>query len=224
MAEVIIMRRMAQAMNDQAYIDKCNTWIEAGAKTLEEHLWTGKYYLNFYEPETSSKSDLIFGYQLDGEWITDWHGLPGVFPKNRVDTTLDTIRRYNCQISQSGATNYANPDGSPAKVGGYGTFGYFPPELMMLAMNYMYEGQADFGKELLYKCMHNIICKWGYTWAMPNTIRGDMDTGQQAFGADYYQNMMLWAVPAAIKSQDLAGPCRKGGLVDKVIKAARGKK
>ena len=37
------------------------------------------YYLNFNEPETNTRPDLVFGYQLDGEWITDWHGLPGVF-------------------------------------------------------------------------------------------------------------------------------------------------
>ena len=91
----------------------------------------------------------------------------------------------------------------------------------MLAMNYMYEGQKDFGLELLHKCMYNIVCKWGNTWEFPNTIRGDMDTGQQAFGADYYQNMMLWAVPAALDGKDMLRPMKTGGLVDKVLKAAK---
>ena len=91
----------------------------------------------------------------------------------------------------------------------------------MLAMTCMYEGQRDFGLELLYKCMHNIVCRWGYMWDMLVITRGDVDTGQRAFGADYYQDMMLWGVPAAVAGQDLAAPCEPGGLVDRVIQAGR---
>ncbi len=221
LAQVRIMHRMAEAMNDHEYLKMCDDWIEAGEAALEEHLWTGEYYLNFNEPETGQKSDLIFGYQLDGQWITDWHGVPGVFPRDRVDITLETLRKFNCALSQSGALNYTNSDGALAKVGGYGTYSYFPPELYMLAMTYMYGGQQDFGLELLHKCMYNIVCRWGYTWDMPNTVRGDADTGQQAFGADYYQNMMLWGAPAAVAGSDLTGPCQSGGLVDRVIQAGK---
>ena len=221
LAQVRIMYRMAEAMNDHEYLKKCDDWIEAGAAALEEHLWAGEYYLNFNEPETGQKSDLIFGYQLDGQWITDWHGVPGAFPKDRVDKTLQTLQKFNCALSQSGALNYTNADGALAKVGGYGTYSYFPPELYMLAMTFMYGGQQDFGLELLHKCMYNIVCRWGYTWDMPNTVRGDADTGQQAFGADYYQNMMLWGAPAAVAGTDLTGPCQSGGLVDRVIQAGK---
>ena len=186
MAQVQVMKRLAEKAGDEPYVEKCDRWLEAGSRVLEEKLWNGSYYLNFFDPDNDVRSDLIFGYQLDGEWICDAHGVPGVFPKNRIDATLRTIREANCRLSQSGATNYANPDGSAAKVGGYGTYGYFPPELMMLAMTYMYEDQRDFGLELLHKCMKNIVCQWGYTWDAPNTIRGDMDTGQRHFGGDYY--------------------------------------
>ena len=70
--------------------------------------------------------------------------------------------------------------------------------------------------------MENIVCKWGYTWDAPNIMRGDKDTGERHFGVDYYQDqdMMLWAVPAAMARQDLTGPCKKGGLVERIIKAA----
>jgi len=190
------------------------------ARALEEQLWAGAHYLNFVEPETGQRSDLIFGYQLDGQWIADWHGVPDVFPPERVATTLDTLRKINCALSQSGAVNYANPDGTPAKVGGYGTFSYFTPELYMLAMAFMYGGQREFGLELLRRCLANLV-RWGYWWDAPNTFWGDVDTGQRAFGADYYQNMMLWAVPAALRGEDLTGPCRADGLVTKVIAAAR---
>ena len=35
----------------------------------------------------------------------------------------------------------------------------------------------------------------------------------------YYQNMMLWALPAAIENADLHGPCAPGGRVDRIIQA-----
>lgn len=221
MAQIQIMRRMAEAVGDVEYVAKCDEWLAAGSSVLENKLWNKRYYLNFNDPDNKLKSDLIFGYQLDGEWICDAHGVPGVFPKERVATALQTIREANVALSQSGATNYANPDGSSAKVGGYGTYGYFPPELMMLAMTYMYEGEREFGLELLKRCMNNIVCQWGYAWDAPNTIRGDMDTGQRHFGADYYQNMMLWFAPAALENANMSVPAEDGGLVHKVLEAAR---
>ncbi|MBX3011712.1 MAG: hypothetical protein KF832_09390 [Caldilineaceae bacterium] len=221
MAQVQLMRRMADAVGDVAYREQCDAWLAAGAQALEDHLWTGDYYLNFNEPESSQKSDLIFGYQLDGQWVTDWHGVGAAFPRERVIKTLATLRTVNCALSQSGAVNYANPDGTPAKVGGYGTFSYFPPELFMLAMTFMYGGQRAFGLDLLHRCLENIVCRWGYTWDFPNTVRGDADTGQRAFGADYYQNMMLWAVPAALIGQDLTGPTQADGLIARLLQAGK---
>ncbi len=228
MAEVAIMKRMAEHMGDGAYAAQCDAWLEAGAKVLEERLWTtgqgGRgYYLNFDEPETGLKSDLIFGYQLDGQWIADWHGVPAVFPEERLKTAVQTVRDINCALSQSGAVNYANPDGTPAKVGGYGTYSYFTPELYMLAMTFMYQGHHEFGMDLLRRFQENLL-RWGYLWDAPNTFRGEMDTGQCAFGADYYQNMMLWAVPAAVQHQDLAAPAKPGGLVARVIAAGNPKR
>ncbi len=219
MAQVAIMRRMAVAMGDEAYVGQCDTWLAAGQTALEDILWNESCYWNFREPDTDSASDLVFGYQLDGQWIARWHGVDPVFPPERVATTLDTIRRTNCELSQSGAVNYANLDGSVAPVGGYGPYSYFPPELFMLAMTYMYEGHRKFGLELLERCLANMV-RWGYVWDFPNTTRGDSDTGQRTFGADYYQNMMLWAVPAALQQSDLTAPCRDQGLVQRLLAAA----
>lgn len=221
LAQVRLMERMARAMGDDGYARQCATWLEAGASALEEHLWAGQCYRNFSEPETGSRSDLIFGYQLDGQWVTRAHGVAGAFPAERVATTLDTLRRVNCGLSQSGAVNYANPDGTPARVGGYGTYSYFPPELYMLAMTFLYEGQRAFGLDLLHRCLRTLNGQWGYTWDAPNTVRGEADTGQRAFGADYYQNLMLWGLPAALAGTPLDGPCQPGGLVDRVNRAGR---
>lgn len=216
LAQVALMRRMAEAMADEAYVSQCDEWLAAGQAALEDILWNRVCYWNFREPETDSSSALVFGYQLDGQWIARWHGTAGVFPPDRVATTLDTIRTINCALSQSGAVNYANPDGSAAQVGGYGPYSYFPPELFMLSMTYMYEDSMEFGLDLLRRCLANIV-RWGYVWDFPNTTRGDCDTGQRTFGADYYQNMMLWAVPAALQQADLTAPCGHRGIVQRML-------
>jgi hypothetical protein len=52
---------------------------------------------------------------------------------------------------------------------------------------------------------------------MPNMVRGD--TGERHIGTDYYQVMMLWALPAILEGADLAKFCAEGSLVDRVIKA-----
>jgi uncharacterized protein (DUF608 family) len=136
-----------------------------------------------------------------------------------VKRTLATIQRCNIALSKSAAVNYAQPDGTKAMVAGYGTFSYFPPEALMLAMTYMYNGQKEFGMELARRAWHNIVCKHGYTWDMPNIMRGDQDTGERVFGNDYYQDMIIWSLPAALAGTDVNAPCKPGGLVERMIKA-----
>jgi uncharacterized protein (DUF608 family) len=222
LAQLRITERFAEAAGDHAFAQQCRDWLKAGADAMEQKLWTGGYYLNYWEPESNRKSDLVFGYQLDGEWITDHHGLPSPLPEPRVRQTLETIKRCNVAVTKYGAVNYARPDGTPAPVKGYGTYSYFPPEALMLAMNYMYEDQKDFGLELARKVWHNLVCSHGYTWDMPNIMRGDADTGERTYGNDYYQDMMLWSLPAALEGKDFGAPMQPGGLVDLMLRAARG--
>ncbi len=223
LAQLRIVERLAKDAGDDDFARQCAEWIEAGADSMEKRLWTGSYYLNFVDPDTGRKSDLVFGYQLDGEWITDHHGLAGALPAERIVTVLETIKRCNIAVTQYGAVNYANPNATPAKVGGYGTYSYFPPEALMLAMTYMYNGRKEFGLELAHKVWHNITCIQGYTWDQPNIMRGDTDTGERTYGNDYYQNMMLWSLPAAVEGKDFAGPIKTNGLVDRILKASLGK-
>jgi uncharacterized protein (DUF608 family) len=221
LAQLRIAQRMARQAGDKQFAEQCGQWIDAASKVLEEKTWLGSYYLLFSEPESGKHSDWVFGYQLDGQWVADFHGLPGVFQPERVQKTLETITRCNVALSRTGATNYARADGSPVQVGGYGTYSYFPPQVLMLAMTYMYNGQREFGLDLARRCWENIICTYGYTWDLPNIMRGDKDTGQRVWGTDYYQDMMLWSLPAAMAGQTLDAPARPGGLVDRVRRAAQ---
>ena len=157
-----------------------------------------------------------------------FHGLPHVFDPDRIKTTLDTVKRTCIASTKYGALSYTNPDGSLVKaglsaIGSDATYGAwalgFPPHLIILAMNYIYEGEVDVGIELARRNWDNIVLRQGRAWDAPNMLRGD--TGEVTYGSDYYQNLMLWALPIAIQGRDLRTACAPGGLVERVITASK---
>jgi uncharacterized protein (DUF608 family) len=122
---------------------------------------------------------------------------------------------------EMGAANFTRPDGSPleasSKVAVYGPYAMFTPEVVVLAMTYLYAGQRELGLELVRKFWENVCLKQGHAWDTPNMVHAD--TGRRVFGTDYYQNMMLWALPAAITGQDIHASCATDGLIERVIQA-----
>jgi len=224
LAELRMVERMAEAMGDVDYVERCREWLADGSRAMEEEMWAGSYYFNFYDRETGNKSDDVMGYQLDGEWAAVYHGLPGVFREDRVRATLETIRRCNVALTpEVGAANFARPDGSPLpaddKVAEYGLFAMFPPEVVVLAMTYIYAGQREFGLDLARRHWASTVLRHRHPWDLPNIVRGD--TGERVFGTDYYQNMMLWAMPAALANESLGDSVAPGSLIDRVIECGR---
>ena len=55
-------------------------------------------------------------------------------------------------------------------------------------------------------------------------VRGGKDTGEIYEGADYIMHGRLWGIPAALMQEDISGPCKPGGLVDRILKAANNEK
>lgn len=219
LAHLRLVQRMAESQRDREFAQQCRDWVADGERLLERKLWTGAYYLAYYEPETGKKSDLVFSAQLDGEWIGEFHGIKGIFPPDRVHETLATIRRNCVRHTRYGVINFTEADGSLVPGVGYGAYGMFVPEVYMFAMTLIYCGVREAGLEILENCLKGLILEHRYSWTQPNVLRGD--TGERTYGTDYYQNMMLWAVPAALQNRDLRGPCRSGGLVEQIIRAAR---
>ena len=238
LAMLEMAERMAQKMNDKVYADQCRQWLDEGQDAMENKMWAGSYYLNFWEPETGKKSEDVMAYQLDGQWTALAHGLEGVFKTDRVSETLETIKRVNIPLTPDvGAANFAKPDGealsrktkktqeninevTDADIAHYGSHTMFVAEAVLLGMTYMYDGQYDFGLEFVRKHWANLVCKQRHPWDMPNMVDGS--DGRRLFGTDYTQAMMLWAMPAAIYQTDLSGPAQEEGLVAKMIKAAEG--
>lgn len=133
-----------------------------------------------------------------------------------------TIRRcYIALTPKVGAANFARPDGTalPAQstVSSYGRYAMFPAEVLVLAMTYIYAGEAENGLDLARRHWQSIVCGHGHGWDMPNIVRGDF--GERVYGTDYYQSMMLWALPAALSRTDIRGCCARGSLVDRVLRA-----
>lgn len=226
LAELRMMSRMAEHFGDSEHAGRCRDWFTAGSEALEDKLWTGSYYLNFYEEETGRKSDDVMGYQLDGQWAAQFHGLAPVFRPDRAAKTLHTIQNCNVALTpRIGAANFTKPDGSPLpvsnKVAFYGTYAMFTPEVVVLGMTYIYAGLKDAGLDLIRRHWANLFFDQKHPWDAPNLVRGD--TGERIFGTDYYQAMMLWALPAALSGMDLRQFCASGGLVDRIIQAASGK-
>lgn len=224
LAQLRIMHRMAERMNDHEYAKQCDAWLADGMRAMEQELWNGSYYLNFLEKESGKRSDDVMAYQLDGEWAARFHGLESVFRSDRISTTLSTIRRINVALTPKvGASNFARPDGRAlepkSKIAAYGPLAMFPAEVLILAMTYIYAGQKEFGLDLARRHWETIVCQHGHGWDMPNLVNGD--TGERIYGTDYYQSMMLWALPAALEGQDVATCCAATSLVSRVIEAGR---
>ena len=222
LAQLQIMKRIALRMGDTEYAARCQAWYDEGSHAIETDLWNGNYYLNFVVKETGRVSDEVMAYQNIGQWISDYHGFEGVFDHDRVKIALETVKRINIPLTPAAAAaNFARPDANlmdpESKIAFYGGTAAFTAEAMMLGMVFMIEGQRDYGMEFLRRLQYNNGLVQGHNWDLPVLIRGN--TGERTNGTDYYQNMMLWSVPAAIFGTDLAGLCAPGGYIDTILKA-----
>ena len=221
LAQVLMAERLARRVGDEEFAAQCRQWFDDGSRIMEEEMWTGTHYLLYNEPETGRTSNLVMGYALDGEWMARQHGLPGVFRPDRVVTTLETISR-TC-FTEHGALIWASPRGGPPSPqemnpSYFTAAGIHIPSTLMLAMSYLYEARTEQGLEIARRAMHALCCRNRSVWDTFIFLSGE--TGGKVYGNDYYQNMVLWSLPAALEGGDLAAPCRPGGLVDRMIRAA----
>jgi uncharacterized protein (DUF608 family) len=225
LAQLRTVRRMAEAMGDEAFAQQCREWLEQGSAVMEEHTWTGSHYMLFNELETGKCSDVVMSCMLDGEWMCLFQGLPGVFAPDRVDATLETIKKTSVALTDFGAVIFCKPTASALGEGdwspGYmGSHGVHPTGTFILAMLYMYRGQRELGLELARRPVQEVVRRgWIYDW--PVILDGEIDGKvEPRIGFDYYQNLMLWSLPAALAGGDFAGPCAPGGLVSRILDAA----
>jgi uncharacterized protein (DUF608 family) len=214
---------IAEAVGDSEFAAQCRKWFDDGSAALEEHLWLGTHYVNYWDQSTGDRSDLVMSNQLDGEWMARLAGQAGVFDQSRVSTVLDTVRRTCVEGHLFGAVNFADHAGRATTSGegkpgwNYNPHAYFVPENIMLAATYFYAGHASNGWRIAETCWENLD-RHGLTWDQPNLLSAE--TGEPIYGNDYYQNMIIWTLPAAASRSDLVQPTREGGFVQRILVAA----
>jgi hypothetical protein len=120
---------------------------------------------------------------------------------------------------------YAEPDGTiwTKDKTGYitGEFVYTNHQVIWNAITFIYEGQKEFGLELLRKNLQLSYCDWGYMWDGTNCCSAGGDTGEVNYGWDYWFNWSIWTAPAALLNQDITALTQTGGLVHRVLEAGK---
>ena len=219
-----MMLKIAERVGDSAFADQCRHWFEQAARLMEEHLWTGSYYLHAKDYVTGKVKDVLMGYQLDGEAMSCHDGIAeGVFPPERVETTLATLREK--AESRWGVRVWSDPQGGPVEgealdTGYWSPHGVHAPGSLMAAMAHMYRGDREHGLDLSRRVMETLVCRQRLAWDIPILYRAD--TGEGIWGNDYAQMMMVWALPAAVAGKDLASyAAATDGLIDRILRAAR---
>lgn len=103
--------KMAQAMNDTEFADKCHTLYLKGSKWMDENLFNGEYYehkitdpKSFEFLDMERDSDKIPDFQLGngclvdqlvGQYMAHICGLGYLANKDNIQTTLRSIMKYN---------------------------------------------------------------------------------------------------------------------------------
>jgi len=218
-AALLIAEQMAHAAGDVAFAHDCRIVLDKARESLETKLWNGTYYLLYHDTKTGEQSDTILSNQLAGQWLASLHGLPHVFPPDHVQQTLETVRRMALPASPWGVLNATRPDGSVDESGGRHSTDIFTGETICLACTFACAGDSETAEEIAHKLMENIALRQRAAWDMPNII--DRETGEVAYGTDFYQMMILWALPLAFLSQDITTACGPGGFIDRILSAAR---
>jgi len=152
-----------------------------------------------------------------------------VFPEERMGPMLERIKETCVAMSPVGALHQVSAAGemadAPKQPGKEERWAYpseeiYPASPYHVAMAYMAEGDVDTGLEVCRKLMDNYACKQGFTWYGPASVSG-ID-GRHMVGSEYSMLCFSWLLPAMMNDQTIDGPAQPGGLVHRVLAAAKG--
>lgn len=218
-------KALAEAMGDAEFAAECSEWLAKGQAAYDAKLWTGEYYRLWTDPENDRVNDTSLANQLMGQWCVKVAGLPDVLPEDKVNTALSSIEQLNMAATSYGLVNGVTPEGKRISAGFGGTDDNdhskhtFVGEDLCAAMTFMYHGRAEVGAEIAKRIYQAVALKSRSPWNQRCLISSE--TGLPVWGHDYYSDLVIWTVPMALTNQSIAEFVAEGGLVDRMIKAAR---
>ena len=218
-------KAMAEEMADRAFAAECGEWLTRGQAAYDRKLWNGAYYRLWNDPANGQQSDVSLANQLMGQWCAKVTGLPDVLPAEKIEKALDSIKRLNMAITSYGLVNGVTPEGARFDTGFNGENGNdhgkhtFVGENLCAAMTFMYHGRRETGLEIGRRIYEAIALKTRSPWNQRCLISSE--TGLPVWGEDYYSNLAIWVVPMALAGQGIGDFVAEGGLVDRMIRAAR---
>ncbi len=218
---------MAEAVGDE-----CQDWLERGQKAYDEKLWTGSYYRLWSDPDNDQVNEVSLGNQLMAQWCVNVVGLPDVLPEDNIQAALGTVEQLNMAATPYGLVNCVTPEGERYDSKANATEGVvdilanndhakqtFVGETLCAAMTFLYHGRADTGLEIARRVYEALALKTASPWNQRCLI--DADSGLPVWGDDYYSDMVIWAVPMALAGQSVGDFAEGGGLLDRMLEAAR---
>jgi hypothetical protein len=98
LAALLAGEQMANELGDQEFAAACRELFEAGQRLTLERLFNGEYFVQEVDLEQHPKhqyGDGCLADQLFGQGWAHQVGLGYVYPKDKIDATLQSIWRYN---------------------------------------------------------------------------------------------------------------------------------
>jgi len=84
-------------------------------------------------------------------------------------------------------------------------------------MTFLYHGRREVGLEIARRMYEAVAVKTRSPWNQRCLLNGE--TGLPQWGDDYYSNMVIWALPMALRGESV-GQFQRSGLVKNMITAA----
>ena len=192
---------------------------------MQKYLWRGDHYLVYNDPRPASNWMPSFPPHLTGSSGRGSRGADRFSQAERGYGAGDDARQ-SLQDQQAGNATHlleCRRHRLDWKDTGYMTGTIHLDQLSsdLNAITFIYEGQREFGLDLLRKNLELSYCKWGYLWDGTNCCSAGGDTGEVNYGWDYWFNWSVWVAPAALLNTDITALVKPGGLVHRVIEAGR---
>jgi uncharacterized protein (DUF608 family) len=217
LAALAMSQRMAESVDDYSTAEDVSDWRARATQSLEQKLWRDEAYLLYSDPQTARSSDTVLANQLAGEWCAKLHCLPGVFRNDHVLKALSTVKRVCMPLTPAGIVDAARRDGRLDHSGTPQSDGIFTGESVCVAAIMAYCEDATTALEIARRLFETIVLQERRPWDLPNILDS---SGRAIHGTDFYQNMVLWALPLSLARQSIHQACSEGSIVNRILQAA----